>query len=174
MNKIIFILIFGFFILNAQSQTIANRFDDREGNKTVTTSIVPLSKDSKQCAVEGFVLQDSIKYYALSFYFNTPRTFYLTKNDKMYIRFNDGEIFEQTAYNDGILFSENSYAKISVALSEYARKKMLRDAVTSFTLIHENFRHTIQLEADYKKAFENLIYFMESINVSDEKDLSDY
>jgi hypothetical protein len=91
----------------------------------------------------------------------------------MYIRFNDGEIFEQTAYNDGILFSENSYAKVSVALSEYARKKMLRDAVTSFTLIHENFRHTIQLEADYKKSFENLIYFMERINVSDEKDLSE-
>ena len=65
MNKIIIILIFGFFIVNAQSQTIANRFDDGEGNKTVTTSIIPLSKDSKVCAVEGFVLEDSIKYYAL-------------------------------------------------------------------------------------------------------------
>ena len=85
----------------------------------------------------------------------------------MRIRYNDGEVYEEIVITDGEFFTEGQLAKTMFFISENALNKMLRNSVTSITLITEKFRHTIKVDEAYNLTFQTLSEYMLNINPYD-------
>jgi len=103
----------------------------------------------------------------LVFYFDAPQIFFLTAKDKIRIRYNDGEVYDEFVNTDGEFIIKDDLLKIMFPVSENALNKMLRNSVTSITLITEKFRHTINVDVAYNQTFKNLSEYMLNINVYD-------
>jgi len=162
---ILFICFSGFAL---QAQSISERDVDSSGNITIITTLDTLASDPKYCYTEGVIYNsDSVNYYGLVFYFDAPQIFFLTAKDKIRIRYNDGEVYDEFVNTDGEFIIKDDLLKIMFPVSENALNKMLRNSVTSITLITEKFRHTINVDVAYNQTFKNLSEYMLNINVYD-------
>ena len=170
MLKIIPVILFSLFNVAIQAQSISSRVvDDSTGCILITTNSFVLSESSNACTVIGEIFNtDSINYFSFTFYFKAPHTFFLTQKDKIYIRFIDGEVYEESPYTEGVFYSEGDEVKTLVHISNKILNKMLRQKVTSISLINESFRHTINIKEQHIKSFKNLAEYLLSINVYDE------
>ena len=162
---ILFICFSGFAL---QAQSISERDVDSSGNITIITTLDTLASDPNYCYTEGVIYNsDSVNYYGLVFYFDAPQTFFLNTKDKMRIRYNDGEVYEEIVITDGEFISDGELVKIMFPIVKNALNKMLRNSVTSITLITEKFRHTIKVDEAYNLTFQTLSEYMLNINPYD-------
>ena len=158
---------------STQAQFISKRTVDSSGAIMIFTTLDTLALNPEFCAVEGMIFNaDSVNYYALIFYFNVSKTIFLTNKDKISIRYNDGEVYEEFVYTEGDLFSEGRLAKIMLPFSENGLKKMNCNSVTSISLITDKFRQTIKQNEIYNKSFQNLAEYMLHVNVYDENGIN--
>ncbi len=172
MTKIIFISLL-FITGISQGQSILKRTVDSSGNITISTTIDTLAMGPKDCMVGGLVYNaDSIKYYALVFYFKAPKTFFLTGKDKIYIRFDDGQVYDENVYTNGEFFTEGNRASVTIEISEQALQKMSRCFVTSVSLINDKFRHKMNVQDPYNRTFEDLAYYLLDLNPYDENGIN--
>ena len=151
-----------------QAQSINERIVDSAGNIIIVTNPETLSSYPKYCYTSGIVYNsDSINQYGLVFYFHAPQTFFLSAKDKIQIRYNDGELYDEFVMTKGEFITEDELVKIMFPIAENALNKMLRNSVTSVTLITEKFRHTIKVDEAYNLTFQTLSEYMLNINVYD-------
>jgi hypothetical protein len=152
-----------------KAQSINNRVVDSLGDIIISTTTDTIAMSPMYCFTEGVVYNsDSVNHYVLVFYFNAPHTFFLNTNDKIQIRYNDGEVYEELVYTDGEFFTEGKSVKITLLITKNVLKKMLRNSVLSISLITEKLRHTIKVEEAYNQSFKKLSAYMLNINVYDE------
>lgn len=151
-----------------QAQSISERVVDSSGDITIITTRDTLASYPNYCYTEGFIYNsDSVNYYGLVFYFDAHQIFFLTAKDRFQIRYNDGEVYDDFVVTNGEFVSEGELVKIMFPISENALNKMLRNSVTSITLITQKFRHTIKVEEAYNQTFQTLSEYMLNINVYD-------
>lgn len=169
MFKIIFALLLSLISITIQAQSISKRTVDSSGSIMIFTTPDTLALGSNYCVVEGVIFNaDSVNYYAVILYFNAPQTFFLIAKDKIRIRYNDGEVYDEFAYTEGEFFTEGQLLKVMLPVSEKALNKIVRNPVTSITLITEKFKHTLKVDDAYNKSFQNLSQYMLHMNVYDE------
>lgn len=161
----IFICFSGFAL---QAQSISERDVDSSGNITIITTLDTLASDPNYCYTEGVIYNsDSVNYYGLVFYFDAHQIFFLTAKDKIQIRFDDGEVYDDFVITDGEFISDGELVKIMFPIVKNALNKMLRNSVTSISLITEKFRHTIKVDEAYNQTFQTLSEYMLNINPYD-------
>ena len=175
MIKTTLTLLICFSGITLQAQSINERIVDNDGNITIVTKPDTLSSYPAYCYTSGIIYNlDSINRYGMVFYFHAPQTFFLTAKDKIRIRYNDGQVNDEFVITDGDFIMEGDKLKIMIPITENALKKMLRNSVTSITLITEKFRHTINVDVAYNQTFKNLSEFMLNINVYDDQVVGTY
>ena len=168
MIKTTLILLICFSGIALQAQSINERIVDSAGNILIVTNADTLNSYPEYCYTSGIIYNsDSINQYGMVFYFHSPQTFFLTAKDKIRIRYNDGQVNDEFVNTDGEFIIKDDLLKIMFPVSENALNKMLRNSVTSITLITEKFRHTINVDVAYNQTFKNLSEYMLNINVYD-------
>ncbi len=169
MFKLIPMFIFVFLSYITYSQAISKRTVDSSGHIIIFTTIDTITNRTQYCAVEGLIYNDdSVNYYALNFYLNSPESFYLTSKDKIYIRYSDGQVYEVSPLSDGNYYTKGQQEYITIPVSENALYGMLQYPVKSICIITEKFRYNIPVDLNYEKTFGNLADFMLNLNVYDE------
>ena len=150
MFKIIFALLFSLFSITIQAQSLSKRTVDSSGDIMIYTTLDTIALNTEYCAVEGVISNaDSVNYYALFFYFKAPQTLFLTSRDKIRIRYNDGEVYDDYVFTEGEFFTEGQLTRMMLPISENALHKMNRNSVASISLITEKFKHKIEIWIEF-------------------------
>jgi len=169
MIKTILALCICFSGLAIKAQSISDRIVDSSGNIIIVTTTDTVALNPEFCYTEGVIYHsDSVNNYGLVFYFDAPQIFFLTAKDKIYIRYNDGEVYDEFVITDGEFITDGELVKIMIPMTENALKKMIRNPVLSISLITEKFRHTIKVDEAYHQRFKNLSDYLLHVNVYDE------
>jgi hypothetical protein len=158
-------LLFFCFLQNSYAQSISERRVDSSGNILFITKPDTIATGEKYCIVEGVVLHSkNCFYYGFGFYFISSATFYMTKQNKIQIRFSDGEVFEQNVYTDGEFIGEGSELKIKLQVSDVLLRQMKHQSVSSVAFIASSFKHVLPITEMYQEKLMKLSSFLLDID----------
>jgi len=158
-------LLFFCFLQNSNAQSISERRVDSSGSILFITKPDTIATGEKYCSVEGAVLLSQNRfYYGFGFYFTSPATFFMTENNKIQIRFSDGEFIEDHVYTDGEFIGEGNELKIKIQVSDVLLRAMKHQPVSSVAFITTSFRHVLPITEMYQEKLMKLSSFLLDID----------